>query len=263
MTGQVTVLNFDHVYERQSFYSSMTYEWLDFLDVQGVNGYCHPEAQAIIGRRLRRRKFRGISFIGSGNYHYVTHLLIKELKTPFTLVLFDSHTDMMPAPDEFLLSCGSWALSALTQLENLKYMVIIGVLQEQKEFIPHYLLDKLFIVSSHTLRRHQSIVDKVVAAIPTDHVYISIDKDVLSKRDAVTNWEQGEMALEQLLYLVEQIGKRKVVGGLDVCGEYPVSWADNFTPQNRLAIVKNDHANAQILSLASKLIKKKAYLTAG
>lgn len=263
MTDQVTILNFDHVYERQSFYRTMNYEWLDFLDVEGVNGYCHPEAQAIIYRRLKRRKFRGISFIGSGNYHYVTHLLLKEIKAPFTLVLFDSHTDMMPAPDEFLLSCGSWAASALTQVEQLKFMVIIGVLQEQKEFIPYYLLDKLLIVSRHKLSSYRSIVDKVVAAIPTEYVYISIDKDVLNKRDAVTNWEQGEMTLRQLLDLIKRIGERKVVCGLDVCGEYPVSWADNFTQQNRLAIVKNDHANAQILSLAKRLVNKKAYLTAG
>lgn len=263
MTDQVTVLNFDHVYERQSFYRTVTYDWLDFLDVQGVNGYCHPEAQAIISRRLKRRKFRGISFIGSGNYHYVTHLLIKELRTPFSLVLFDSHTDMMPAPDELLLSCGSWALNALTQLEQLKFMVIIGVVHEQQEFVPPYLVDKLFIVPSHQLTGHQSIVDRMAAAIPTEHIYISIDKDVLNKKDAVTNWEQGEMTLKQLLDLIERIGERKVVCGLDVCGEYPVSWADNFTQKNRLAIVKNDHANAQILSLAQKLIKRKAYLTAG
>ena len=47
-----------------------------------------------IKRALNRRKNKGITFIGSGNYHYVSHLLLEEINKPFTLILFDHHTDM-------------------------------------------------------------------------------------------------------------------------------------------------------------------------
>ena len=47
-----------------------------------------------IKRALNRRKIKGITFIGSGNYHYVSYFIIRRNKQAFTLILFDHHTDM-------------------------------------------------------------------------------------------------------------------------------------------------------------------------
>jgi len=257
MTGQVAILNFDRVYERQSFYRKITYEWVDFSDLTGTKGYCDAGVLGIIRRRLGQRKGRGITFVGSGSYHYVTYLLLQEIDVPFTLVLFDRHLDMMPAPDG-LLSCGSWALRALQDLPNLRFMLVMGIGPEQLDGIPSHLRDKLLVVSQQETEREPPAADRVVAAIPTRRVYISIDKDVLRRQDAVTDWEQGSMPLQQLLPWLKAIGEGKEIWGVDVCGEYPVGWADAFMPQSRLAAARNNEANAKILDLVLSLVKKKA-----
>jgi len=262
MASQVTVLNFDHVYERQSFYRRVNHEWVDFSDLAGTRGYCEAGVQEAIRRRLQQRRCKGISFIGSGNYHYVTYLLLQEKGVPFTLVLFDRHLDMTPAPGE-LLSCGSWAARALQELEHLVFLVAVGIEPEQEDFLPPGLRDKVLVLPAPELVPEARAADRMVAAIPTRQVYISIDKDVLSRRDAVTDWEQGPMTLEQLLYFLQRIGEGKEICGVDVCGELPVSWADDWVPQNRWAAARNNRANAKILDLVLSLVKKKAYLTAG
>ncbi len=59
----------------------------------------------------------------------------------------------------------------------------------------------------------------IVRAIPTKHVYISIDKDVLRPQDAQTNWDQGTMSLQMLLIYIDYLFRYKHVLGVDVCGE--------------------------------------------
>lgn len=89
----VTMLNFDGTYRPQKRLFRFPHEWIDLSDVPETNLYCSGEALAEIERRLRRRRMRGAVLIGNGNFHYVSYLLIKEMKEPFTLVLFDHHTD--------------------------------------------------------------------------------------------------------------------------------------------------------------------------
>src|SRR5699024_4536243 len=108
MDDLITILNFDHVYETQDFFHKANYEWINLSDVRNTNRYCELGSLKTIHERLKRRKNKGITFIGSGNYHYVTYLLMSEIKIPFTLILFDHHTDMIKPIHESILSCGSW-----------------------------------------------------------------------------------------------------------------------------------------------------------
>ena len=50
-------------------------------------------------------------------------------------------------------------------------------------------------------------------------VYISIDKDVLSRDYARTNWDQGDMSLEGLFSAIRDISLKHRIIGIDVCGE--------------------------------------------
>ena len=49
-------------------------------------------------------------------------------------------------------------------------------------------------------------------------VYFSIDTDVLSREDARTNWDQGELRLDSLCRLLGRLGEGRVVLGADICG---------------------------------------------
>ena len=52
-------------------------------------------------------------------------------------------------------------------------------------------------------------------------MYVSIDKDVLCQEDARTNWDQGDMKLEEMELMVEELLNRGVFLGADICGENP------------------------------------------
>ena len=50
-------------------------------------------------------------------------------------------------------------------------------------------------------------------------VYISIDKDVLSREYARTDWNQGSMTLDELFAAIKDISLKHKIIGIDVCGE--------------------------------------------
>ena len=120
MEGLVSILNFDQVYQTQKFFHNIDYEWIEFSDIKNTNRYCEPQSLKIINERLKRRENKGIAFIGSGNYHYVTYLFMLEIQEPFTLILFDHHSDMIRPICKSFISCGSWVLEALEDIPMLK-----------------------------------------------------------------------------------------------------------------------------------------------
>ena len=87
--------------------------------------------------------------------------------------------------------------------------------------------------------------EELAAAIPTEHVYISIDKDVLDRAFASTNWDHGTMHLEDLLAILQTLIRIKRILGIDICGELPVPPAEAwyYTRQLRL----NERTNLSLL----------------
>ena len=49
--------------------------------------------------------------------------------------------------------------------------------------------------------------------------YISIDKDVLSREYARTNWDQGDMTMGELFARIRDISLTHRIIGVDICGE--------------------------------------------
>ncbi|MGZ0084454.1 arginase family protein [Caldibacillus thermoamylovorans] len=234
----VALLHLDGTYRPQTRLLRFPHEWVDLADVPETNLYCSQTALAEIKRRLRRRRTRGAVLIGSGNYHYVTYLLLQEIQEPFTLVLFDHHTDA--DPDDGLMSCGSWVARALDH-PLLRKVVIAG-----PTFSPNHLqLSPNITVLSFA--DDDEWPRALLEVVPTRSVYISIDKDVLSREDAVTNWDHGTMPLSVLLACLRRLLLQKNVLGVDVCGEYPCSAVDAFDPLCREAQRKNEQANMAIL----------------
>ncbi|HLR35579.1 MAG TPA: arginase family protein [Tissierellales bacterium] len=202
--------------------------------------------------RLKRRKNKGITFIGSGNYHYVTYLLMSEIKIPFTLILFDHHTDMIKPIHESILSCGSWVLEAIDSISMLKKVIIIGVRKDLTEAIPSCLNMKVSTVLKDEILQgnvleNEKIKKDIISKIPTSNVYISIDKDVLCNSDVLVNWDQGSMRLRQLMDIVQHINKYKNIYGVDVCGEYTFNPAEAFLLKSLKAKEMNNKANSMIL----------------
>ena len=149
---------------------------------------------------MEAASLNGIHFIDSGNYHYLTLLWLQRINTPFNLILFDHHPDNQPPSFGQITSCGGWVLEATTELSNLKQVFTFGVGE-----IPD------------------------ISQIPTDiPMYISIDKDVLSTDFAVTDWDQGDMTIDEMISYLKEIIKNRQILGVDICGdsgEYAVNGA--------------------------------------
>ena len=238
----MTVLHFDETYKLQSKLQLFPHENIDFYDLQHVNLYCEQDSLTKIEQRLAERRKKGMTLIGSGNYHYVTSSLLKEIKEPFTLVLFDHHPDIGRSDEsDTLLSCGSWVSYALKNIPMLKKAVIIGPtsLKNQDSSLPNATI---FPYNSHRVSSKM-----ILSNIPTNTVYISIDKDVLKKTDAITNWDQGQMSLASLLHYIEALLQYKNVYGMDICGEAKFSPDQYFDPNFQDALRKNESANIKIL----------------
>ncbi|WP_166705295.1 arginase family protein [Bacillus albus] len=243
--SRLTFLNFDDTYLLQNKLHSYSHEDIDFSHLEHSNLYCETPSLMHIKRELYRRKKKGITFIGSGNYHYVSYLLLKEIDEPFSLILFDHHTDMnlKAESDHTLISCGSWVSFALQNNPKLKKVIIIGpssltIHSNDYSCVEVFPIDTSNEVSIHTILSH----------IHTNTIYVNIDKDVLDSKVTITNWDQGHMKLTALLKYIHSLIKNKDVYGIDICGEFPVYPSQLFLAKYKNAIKKNEKANLQILN---------------
>lgn len=246
----ITFINFDETYFAQHKLHNYLHDDLDFRQMKHVNLYCEEDSLQSLMKQLDKRIQKGITFIGSGNYHYVTFILLKEIKKPFTLVLFDNHPDigLDNNPHENLLSCGSWVSFALKEIPLLQRVVIIG----PTTITSHFSTDPRVVIFPFD-GRHDYSIKSVLSVIHTGNVYISIDKDVLNTTDAATNWDQGIMDMTRLNRFLEAILIAKKAEGIDICGEVPINPTNILLPNYQTMIYKNEKANLQILQTCLKM----------
>lgn len=274
MNGNITVFNFSGVYEEESFYRSDKSSCfcgggkeallLDMKDIPGTNCMCDDIAVAEIKERIAvnccanneglnveketdsaalRDFLHGIHFIDSGNYHYMSYILLSMVKEPFSLVVFDHHPDMQPPKFGDILSCGGWVLKVLQDNPNVRDVHIIGA---DEKLISELPKEDRARVSFYTL-------DDIKTGLPkTEYpVYLSVDKDVVKREELITNWDQGEMGKEELFDHIHSImtdPDRKLIG-VDICGEC-APYQEGIDVG--AAIAGNDEFNLRVMSLAWK-----------
>ena len=170
-----------------------------------------------------------LSFYGSGDFHHFTLFMLQQYKDPFYLVMFDHHYDVGSfrwKHDNFIeYHFGSWLYSAI-QLKTCLGVILVGPpehwLTSRLQHIP-YLKDNFNL---HVIGKKES--DKVVKY--TDllsnidenaNVYVTIDKDVLSEKELVTDWDAGTLKIKelfQMLGLLTNKVKDRLIG-VDICGD--------------------------------------------
>ncbi|MGI6286243.1 arginase family protein [Neomoorella humiferrea] len=237
----ITLLNFDNTLTCQEELRRFPYKVVEMGDIPGTRLYCSRDALREIAARLKKTKM-GITLIGSGDFHYVSYLLASYVKTPFALILFDNHADLQPLPRGVALSCASWLRRAI-ELPALKKALLIGprALPAGEKIPPQYLTKLIFLPKAY----HTTLV-RALKEVPPN-VYISIDKDVLSPEEVITNWDQGALTLQELLSALREIMRVKNVIGADICGEPYFSPVSILLPSTQKAVRKNSRANAMIL----------------
>lgn len=199
-----------------------------------------------------------LCFMGSGDFHHVTAFLLAQALEnkpgAVTLIHFDNHPDWVKF--EKGTHCGSWVNRALEHPQVQK-VITIGVCSHDLR-LPEWKGANLTLLSQGLLELYpydhapsrvkndygtnpsfeqvdghlrwktirtigeQNFIDQLLSRIRTQTVYLTIDKDVLAREDAITNWDQGCMRLPYLLSIIKEISRKHRIIGADVTGDYSV-----------------------------------------
>lgn len=268
MKAEFSVFNFSGIYDEESFYrvdkgSSFCGKVLNLKEISGTNCLCDDEAKAAIKEAVidaEREEntvnlhafANGIHFIDSGNYHYMSALLLDMVKEPFSLVVLDHHPDMQPSMFGDILSCGSWVKNVLDTNANVRDVHVIGAdrklineLDEADRCRVHFY-DREYVILG--LDNGSDDAGSIRVRLPeTEYpVYLSIDKDVIRTDYLRTNWDQGEFTALEVLEFTKALLTGKKVMGVDICGECAL---DQEGIDLEKAIAQNDQFNRDILEL--------------
>ena len=219
--------------------------WLNYRNAQKIRA------------ALKSQESDFITFIGSGDFHHVSSLLIEQFSQPICVIVFDHHPDWDVMPPK--LGCGSWVTNTLKRA-NISKVVLLGVSSEdisskwiytanlaalgdnRVEIYPYsheptnvllkpvpqntsirlqkgFFMKKIFwdVLKGRDLAE---FFRKVLDSLPVKQVYVSIDKDCLKKEYSLTNWEEGRFELKELLLLLKLIRENAEIVGLDITGDY-------------------------------------------
>ncbi|MCF0216272.1 MAG: arginase family protein [Fibrobacteraceae bacterium] len=253
MKKSLHILDFSGVYQEQTFLKNMAQQapntWLDCTDIQGTDCYCDSEAQEEISQRLNFIPIDSIHFIDSGNYHYLSKFFCDKIHQPFILVVFDNHPDTQSPQFDGILSCGGWVKEVMEKNPLMSQALLIGISDKLTNQVPDEILEKVLIIPQS--KNEEPIPwEKMKENLP---VYISIDKDVLSSEEAVTNWDQGTLSLKHLKQHIQKLLTTRTILGIDICGERA---KDTHFTQAEKADLINNQLNKNLVEFIFSLTPK-------
>jgi hypothetical protein len=189
-----------------------------------------------------------LTLFGSGDFHHVSLALVRRLSEPFNLLVLDNHPDWMRGVP--FLHCGTWLYHA-AKLPLVRRVFHVGGDVDfdnyYRPMAPWRALREGRIVVIPALQRYrrggwrdirnypllgtnsESVVERVqqlMAPYRTElgelPLYISLDKDVLTARDAVVNWDSGHLRPTDVrAVLAAFIGaSRGRLAGMDIVGDW-------------------------------------------
>ena len=216
---------------------------------------CRASRRASFEHRLARQSApedrHRLTFYGSGDFHHLTYSLLKFHQKPLSVIVFDQHPDWdVTSP---WLCCGTWVNAAL-RLPNVARIVVLGAGREDLGGVQLWRGNRAALTSGRleiypatlgfslwptlgsralpcgkrsgaglhwkTLSENgwDAVLGDVLARLPTEDVYISVDKDCLRADEAVSNWDAGELELPDVCAAIARIRAEKRLVGADVTG---------------------------------------------
>jgi hypothetical protein len=186
-------------------------------------------------------------FSGSGDFHHISPLLLERAleaaDCPAVTVLhFDNHPDWVQFGPG--VHCGSWVGWA-ARMPQVARVLTVGVCSPDIRR-PNPRRADLDLVTEDRLELYAyrepdgadavalcgrswptieamgetAFAEFLAGRVPTEAIYITIDKDVLAPADAATNWDQGRTSLDFLKRLIAPLLASHRVIGADVVGDW-------------------------------------------
>lgn len=265
----VVLMHMSGVYQKQHFYQEREIFEMDCKTMPGTNCYCDEPAKEQLRNRISEylrfcsdgccgterieRLERGIHFLDSGNYHYLSLLWIEQVRQPFSLVVFDHHPDMQLPAFGQITSCGGWVREALETNQYLEKVYLAGVKESLWQDVKRQLMTEGEMgrrMLERIVTGTEQLTDNEWAGgkAGKKKLYLSLDKDVLSMRFARCDWDQGQMNLQEMMETVDNICKKHSLIGVDICGERPKSGDEQD-------LLINDRTNGQLLLAAERWLQ--------
>jgi hypothetical protein len=259
LSKSIRILNFDDsVIKQQNLISRYKTEIIDLKDLgPRARIWLDKKTKEEIEKRIQGSTKNSITFLGSGDFHQVSHILINQFHEPICMILFDFHPDWDILPPR--LGCGSWVTESLRN-KNILKLILIGVsskdlsipwiqtgnlnsLKGNRVEIYPYSHPPSFAFFKRIPDNFSTQIEKVLflnkiywnelkgkdlinlflsilKRLPTPRVYLSIDKDCLRNEYALTNWEEGMLSLEALLWMLKLVMDHAEIIGMDIVGDY-------------------------------------------
>jgi arginase family enzyme len=230
------------------FQTDEAWDFLPEAMMAGLNRIdVRKEARALrfIARATRIEAFaarhavemRPFTLFGSGDFHHLSALWLRQLTEPFHLLSFDNHPDWDIRPPRW--SCGAWINRALGN-SLVKTVSIWGCGHIECNF-PGRLLGNRGAARAGRLRVHpwaqegqeypawlhpitaenwKALFLAWLETIQDQNLYVTIDIDCLTADTALTNWENGRFTRDDLVWALARVReKARIIGG-DLCGAW-------------------------------------------
>lgn len=202
-----------------------------------------------------------LMLMGSGDFHHLTASFLATAPGPLTVVHFDNHPDWCKSVPR--RHCGSWVNEALA-MPHVRRVVTIGPCSADLQR-PDRKCASFQALSDGRLEVHpwqqppsrvrkpvhsgaghvaedghirwnnlsetgwSGFLDDLLERLPTPRIWITVDKDVLSPTEAVTNWDQGRLPLDHVIEAIGRLAAEFEIVGADICGDYaPVRHRNPF-----------------------------------
>lgn len=259
LNKMIRILNFDNsIIKQKRLLSQYENEVIELNDLgPKVRHWVNLKNRECVEKRICTSLKNSITFLGSGDFHHISEILIGRFNEPMCVIVFDFHPDWVILPPRF--GCGSW-VSEVLKKKNILKLILLGVsssdissfdiqtgnlnsLKDDRVEIYPYA-HKSSLTFFKKIPKNVSIEIKngiffnkiywnelknkdltaffqnLLNRLPTKKVYVSIDKDCLKNDYALTNWEEGYFSLQELLLILKLIKQNLDIIGLDIVGDY-------------------------------------------
>ena len=180
------------------------------------------------------------TLFGSGDFHHLSALWLRNLSAPVTLVSFDNHPDWDVRPPDW--GCGGWINRAL-ELPHVTRACVWGCGNFELNW-PHRLFGNQEALAAGRLQvfpwrerlnraarkrwtalaydNWRAAFSRFAQTLAGQRVYITVDLDCLRSGEAVTNWEAGLFTAGDVAWALDELHAVADVVGGDLCGAWSV-----------------------------------------